>query len=121
MPLSKFQPKRIAPIQYLLRQLNSDAGLVVPGWGTAPLMAALILLFFFFLLMILQIFNETILLDAVKPDWAALATVPVEPPPPANQNYVSTAIGVFLGLLAFTVACIAFIAYGARTYPTDKA
>jgi hypothetical protein len=32
----------------------------------------------------------------------------------------STASGIFLSLLLLTLGCVAFIFYGARTYPADR-
>ncbi|MGJ3244840.1 MAG: photosystem II reaction center phosphoprotein PsbH [Elainellaceae cyanobacterium] len=60
---TKYVSKKAAPLQYFLRQFNSESGRVAPGWGTVPLMAALMVFFFIFLLMILQIYNQTILLN----------------------------------------------------------
>lgn len=121
MPIQKFQPKQVAPIQYLLKQLNSDAGKVTPGWGTTPFMAILMALFFLFLLMILQIFNASILLEGVKVDWSALSSsFTTLVPAIANNSFGTTATGISLGLAVFAALCIAFISYGARTYPRDQ-
>ena len=62
----KYVSKRIAPIQYALRKLNSEAGRVSPGWGTAPLMAALLVALLLFILTILQVYNGTILIEGVN-------------------------------------------------------
>ena len=62
----KYVSKRIAPIQYALRKLNSEAGRVSPGWGTAPLMAALLVALLVFVLTILQVYNGTVLIDGVN-------------------------------------------------------
>jgi photosystem II PsbH protein len=67
----KYVSKKVAPIQYLLRQLNSEAGRVAPAWGTAPFMVFLMIMLFLFLLIILQLYNGTILLDGVNVNWPA--------------------------------------------------
>ncbi len=33
----------------------------------------------------------------------------------------STSSGIFVSLLIFTLGCVAFILYGYRTYPSDRA
>ncbi|TVQ11172.1 MAG: photosystem II protein [Leptolyngbya sp. DLM2.Bin27] len=65
----KFVSKKVAPIQYFLRQYNSEAGRVTCGWGTTPYMAFLMVMLFLFLLIILQLYNGTILLDGVNVNW----------------------------------------------------
>ncbi|MGF1523004.1 MAG: photosystem II reaction center phosphoprotein PsbH [Leptolyngbyaceae cyanobacterium] len=62
----KYVPRKVAPLQYSLRKLNSEAGRVSPGWGTAPIMGALLALLLVFILIILQLYNGTILLDGVN-------------------------------------------------------
>jgi len=58
----KYVSRKVAPIQYILRRLNSEAGRVAPGWGTTPIMAALLVLLLVFMLIILQLYNGTIML-----------------------------------------------------------
>ncbi len=61
----KYVSRKAAPVQYALRKLNSEAGRVTPGWGTAPIMAGLLIMLLLFILTILQLYNGTILLPEV--------------------------------------------------------
>ncbi len=48
---------------------NSGQGKVVPGWGAVPVMAFVGCLLLVFLVLMLQIYNESILMQGFSPDW----------------------------------------------------
>ncbi|MEM1307909.1 MAG: photosystem II protein [Cyanobacteria bacterium P01_H01_bin.153] len=62
----KYVSKKVAPLQYSLRRLNTEAGRVSPGWGTTPIMAVLLVALLLFILTILQLYNGTILVNGVN-------------------------------------------------------
>ena len=54
----------------LLKRIgNSDQGKVVPGWGATPVMAFVGAMLIVFLLIMLNIYNESVLLQGFSVDW----------------------------------------------------
>ncbi len=48
---------------------NSGQGKVVSGWGAAPVMAFIGILLLVFLVIMLQIYNQSLLLQGFSVDW----------------------------------------------------
>ncbi len=121
MEADRYPSRRVAPLQYFFRQLNADAGKVVRGWGTAPLMVGLMLLFLIFLLIILQIANASVVLEGVNVNWSVLQDYTTTAVDYRLQNvpFATTGTGIFFGLVAFGLCCIALMIYGFLTYPAD--
>ncbi len=52
---------------------NNGQGKVVPGWGTVPAMAFIGLLLLVFLVIMLQVYNESLLLQGFTVEWDGLS------------------------------------------------
>ena len=58
------------PLGSLLKAIgNSGQGKVVPGWGAAPVMTIIGVLLLVFLVIMLQIYNQSVLLQGFSVDW----------------------------------------------------
>jgi photosystem II PsbH protein len=72
----KKKKKKIVPkvtaLGTALRPLNLEYGKVVDGWATTLIMCLFIGLFAIFLLILLQIYNQSILLPTVGVSWESM-------------------------------------------------
>ena len=48
---------------------NSGQGKVVPGWGTTPAMAFIGVMLLVFLTIMLQVYNQSLLLQGITVNW----------------------------------------------------
>ena len=65
-----FQMGQKTAIGSLLKAIgNSGQGKVVPGWGAVPVMTVIGLLLLVFLVILLQIYNQSLLLQGFSVDW----------------------------------------------------
>ena len=54
----------------LLKEIgNSGQGKVVPGWGAVPVMTIIGIFLLLFLVILLQIYNQSLLLQGFSVDW----------------------------------------------------
>ena len=58
------------PLGSLIKSIgNNGQGKVVPGWGAVPVMALIGVSLLIFLVIMLQVYNQSLLLEGFSVDW----------------------------------------------------